>query len=181
MGFFRQGYWSGLPLLTPGDLLDPSLPHRQAGSSLLSHLGIPSDGTELHCVSPDVLYWGHSNANVRCQKCMAGDFPGGPVKVLPVNVGDTGSIPGQGRFHVPWRNQAYVPQLLRLCDKPWCIQLWSSPAAATETLVPKAHAPQQEKPPRWEARAPRLESSLLSPQLEKGCWQQQRPTTTINR
>ena len=56
MGFFRQGYWSGLPLLTPGDLLDPSLPHRQAGSSLLSHLGIPSDGTELHCVSPDVLY-----------------------------------------------------------------------------------------------------------------------------
>ena len=23
MGFFRQEYWSGLPLLPPGDLLDP--------------------------------------------------------------------------------------------------------------------------------------------------------------
>ena len=32
---------------------------------------------------------------------MAGDFPGGPVvKNLPVNAGDTGWIPGPGRFHV---------------------------------------------------------------------------------
>ena len=30
------------------------------------------------------------------------DFPGGPVvKLLPVNVGDTGSIPGPGRLHMP--------------------------------------------------------------------------------
>ena len=30
------------------------------------------------------------------------DFPGGPlVKNLPANAGDTGSIPGPGRFHMP--------------------------------------------------------------------------------
>jgi hypothetical protein len=33
------------------------------------------------------------------------DFPGGTVvKNLPVNAGDTGSIPGLGRLHMPWRN-----------------------------------------------------------------------------
>ena len=30
------------------------------------------------------------------------DFPGGPVvKNLPANAGDTGWIPGPGRFHMP--------------------------------------------------------------------------------
>ena len=38
------------------------------------------------------------------KKWMKG-FPGGPmVKNPPVNTGDTGSIPGQGRFHMPWSN-----------------------------------------------------------------------------
>jgi len=33
------------------------------------------------------------------------DFPGGPVvKDLPAKVGDTGSIPGPGRSHIPWGN-----------------------------------------------------------------------------
>ena len=33
------------------------------------------------------------------------DFPGGAVvKNLPANAGDTGSIPGPGRFHMPWSN-----------------------------------------------------------------------------
>ena len=32
-------------------------------------------------------------------------FPGGPViKNLPCNSGDTGSISGPGRSHMPWRN-----------------------------------------------------------------------------
>ena len=31
------------------------------------------------------------------------DFPGGPeVKNPRANAGDTGSIPGVGRFHMPW-------------------------------------------------------------------------------
>ena len=37
-----------------------------------------------------------------CLRSSKQDFPGGPlVKNLPVNAGDMGSIPGQGRFHVP--------------------------------------------------------------------------------
>ena len=32
-------------------------------------------------------------------------FPHGPVvKNLPANAGDSSSIPGPGRFHVPWSN-----------------------------------------------------------------------------
>ena len=31
------------------------------------------------------------------------DFPGGAVdKNPPANAGDMGSIPGAGRFHMPW-------------------------------------------------------------------------------
>ena len=34
-----------------------------------------------------------------------GNFPGGPVaKNLPANAGDTGLIPGLGRYHMPWSN-----------------------------------------------------------------------------
>ena len=43
-------------------------------------------------------------------------------------------------------------------------------AATTEARVPGAHAPQQEKPPQWEARAP---------QLEKACAQQYADDTTV--
>ena len=33
------------------------------------------------------------------------DFSGGPVvKNLPANAGVMGSIPGLGRFHIPWGN-----------------------------------------------------------------------------
>ena len=31
------------------------------------------------------------------------NFPGGPVvKSLPANAGDLGSLPGPGRYHMPW-------------------------------------------------------------------------------
>ena len=42
------------------------------------------------------------------------DFPGGTVgKNPPANAGDTGSIPGPGRFHMVQSNEACVPQLLK--------------------------------------------------------------------
>ena len=45
MRFSRQGYWSGLPLPSPGDLPDlgtgPGPPALQARSLLLSHQGSP--------------------------------------------------------------------------------------------------------------------------------------------
>ena len=41
------------------------------------------------------------------------DVPGGTVdKNPPANAGDTGSIPGPGRFHMLQGNYAHVPQLL---------------------------------------------------------------------
>ena len=45
---------------------------------------------------------------------MRRDFPGGTVvKNPPAIAGDTGSIPGLGRSHMPWSNLAHVPQLLK--------------------------------------------------------------------
>ena len=41
------------------------------------------------------------------------------VKNLSANAGDTGLIPGLGRFHMPWGSQACTPQLL----KPTCLEL----------------------------------------------------------
>ena len=65
------------------------------------------------------------------------DFPGGTVvKNPPANAGDTGSIPGPGRSHMPRSKKARAPQLLSLR------------ATTTEARAPRAHAPQQEKPPQ---------------------------------
>ena len=33
----------------------------------------------------------------------------------PANAGDMGSIPGPGRFHMPWSSQARTPQPPSLC------------------------------------------------------------------
>ena len=70
-----------------------------------------------------------------------------------VTAGDTGPIPGPGRFHRPRSNRGQKPQLLNLS------------AAATETHMHRACAGQQEKPPQREAHAPRLERSHPSSQL----------------
>ena len=43
-------------------------------------------------------------------------------------------------------------------------------------MCPRACAPQQEKPQQRETHAPQLESNAYSPQLEKACSQQQRPS-----
>ena len=54
------------------------------------------------------------------------DFPGGTVvKNPPANAGDTGSIPGPGRSHMPWSNEAREPQLLSSCattTEPMCLE-----------------------------------------------------------
>ena len=83
------------------------------------------------------------------------DFPGGAVvKNPPANVGDMGSIPGLGRSHVTRSNKAHAPQLLSLRSRAREPQLLSPHATTTEAHTPRARAPQQEKPPQWEARAP---------------------------
>ena len=53
------------------------------------------------------------------------DFPGGPVvKNPPASSGDPRAIPGPGKSHMPWSNEAHGPQLL----SPW--------ATSIEALVP---------------------------------------------
>ena len=77
------------------------------------------------------------------------DFPGGAVvKNLPANAGDTGSIPGPGRSHMPWSNEARAPQLLSLCSRVHEPQLLSPCVTTTEAHAPRARALQQEKPPQ---------------------------------
>ena len=69
-----------------------------------------------------------------------GDLSGGTVgRNLPTNAGVVGSIPGLGKSHMPWSNQAGKPQLLSLF------------ATTTEAHVPRAFAWQREKSLQWEA------------------------------
>ena len=76
------------------------------------------------------------------------DFPGGAVvKNLPANAGDTGSSPSVGRPHMPWSSWARAPQLGSLRSTAREPQLLSPCATTTEAHVPRARAPQQEKPP----------------------------------
>ena len=65
-----------------------------------------------------------------------------------------------------------MPQLLSLRSRAREPQLLSPCVATTEARVPRACAPQQEKPLQWEARAP-------SP--EKARVQQQRPNVAKNK
>ena len=69
------------------------------------------------------------------------------------------------------------------CHNYWACALesenpnsWAHHATA-EAQAPRACAPPQAKPLQWEAVTPQLESSPQSPQLEKVCMQQWRPTT----
>ena len=67
------------------------------------------------------------------------------VKNPPANAGDMGSSPGPGRSHMPQSNEACEPQLLNLratTTEPVCCNYW--------TPMPRACAPQREKPLQWE-------------------------------
>ena len=76
------------------------------------------------------------------------------VKNPPANAGDMGSSPGPGGSRMPRSNWARAPQLLSLHSRARKPQLLSACATTTEAHVPRARAPQQEKPPQWEAHAP---------------------------
>ena len=76
-------------------------------------------------------------------------FAGGPVvKNPPANAGDMGSNLGLGRSHMPRSNYARAPQLLSLHSTAHVPQLLSPRATTTEVCAPRAHDPQQEKPPQ---------------------------------
>jgi len=92
-------------------------------------------------------------------------FPGGPlVKNPSANAGDTGLMPGPGRVHILWRNQARAPQLLSPSTK------------TTEARAPRACAPRREKPLRREARAPQRRAALLGTTRETLAHRNEDPT-----
>ena len=85
---------------------------------------------------------------------------------------DTALIPSLGGFHMLQSNLAHVPQLLSLRSRAWEWKLVSPLAATTKDHVPRAHAPQQEKPSQWEAWALQWRVALTK---------QQRPTSAKNK
>ena len=90
-----------------------------------------------------------------------GDFPGGTVNKIPLaDAGDTGSIPGPGRSHVPPSNRAHVPKPLNPHGRAWEPQL-------LKLACPRAHAPQEEKSLRGQARALKKRGALSTLKLEK--------------
>ena len=71
------------------------------------------------------------------KKILIKSVPGSSVvKNPPANVGNTGSIPGPERSHMPRSTQACAPQLLSLCSRAWKHQLLSLHAATTEAHLP---------------------------------------------
>ena len=98
------------------------------------------------------------------------------VKNLPANAGDMVSSPGPGRSHMPWSNEARVPQLLSLRSRAREPQLLSLRATATEARTPRARALQQRQATAM--RRPRMEtkSSPCSLQLEKPAGSNEDPT-----
>ena len=75
------------------------------------------------------------------------DVPGGALdKNLPANAGDTGLIPGSGRFHMSRSSEACVPKFLSLCSTAHELQLLSSHAATTEAHETTAGSLPLEKP-----------------------------------
>ena len=78
-------------------------------------------------------------------KSIAQDLPGGPVvKNLPAKAGDTGLIPGPGRFHTPWSNLAHAPQLLSLRSRTR--ELRSLSPRALQPVLPNERSCRSEKP-----------------------------------
>ena len=109
-------------------------------------------------LSPRVLSW---------------DFPGCPeAKNLHANARDTSSIPGLERLHMHRGKEACAPKLLSLCSRAHVLQLLKPGS-------PSACAPQQEKPPQWEAHALQLASSPHL-QLEKARKWRWRSSTAKN-
>ena len=86
----------GLIHHSPTDL--PSEPQMPTTLPFLMHTGQVRHIT-------DLTAYHKAEVSNQFEKCEFMDFPDGPmVKNLTANAGDTGSVPGLGRFHVSWSN-----------------------------------------------------------------------------
>ena len=118
----------------------PQLIHFQPGESLKNNDFL---GPSLNLQKWNFLEWGPGILILK----YSWDFHGGAVvKNPPANAGDAGSSPGPGRSRMPWSNEARAPQLLILRSRACEPQRLSPHATTTEGRMPRARAPQQEKP-----------------------------------
>ena len=83
----------------------------------------------------------------------------------PASAGDTGSSPDPVGSHMLQSSWARVPQLLSLCSGAREPQVLSLHVATAGARVPRARAPQQDRPP----------------QLERALVQGQRPNAAKNK
>ena len=78
-------------------------------------------------------------------------FPGSPVvKNLPCNAGDTSSIPGLGRSHMPHGNWASGPQLVSPSSGACKLQLLSPRSMTTEAYALSSLYPETREAPATE-------------------------------
>ena len=176
---WKLGAKLNLRPMYPDSQLRPLMPHHTSaedwvyGSQVAKEKGgkrkekkVPSKETNSLWILL-LCYWrrriqGTSYCSSKClnfKSLSLRDFPGGAVVGnQPANVRDTGSSPGPGRSHMPRSNWARAPQLPSLrarAREPQLLSPWATttePASHNyEAHVPRAHAPQQEKPLQWKA------------------------------
>ena len=79
-------------------------------------------------------------------------FPGGAVvRNLPAKAGDMGSSPGPEDPTCRWATKPMRHNYWACALEPVSHNYWAQRATTTKTRAPRAHAPQQEKAPQWEA------------------------------
>ena len=100
-------------------------------------------------------------------------FPGGSVvENPPANAGDTGSIPGPGRSHRPWNNEAH-------CHKYWAV-LQSPGTTTIEALALEPEFPTRGVTARKRLHAT-VKNSLSSVWLQKSPSNSQHSQKSINQ
>ena len=141
--------------------LDPLI--RPATFSFLTRKSAFNNLLEIPCNIYEIKNWGQTvwnetsyNGGESYLKLDFRDFPGGTmVKNPPANAGGTRvrSLVREDltcrRATKPMRHNYWACSL-----EPACHNYWSLRATTTEAHMPRARAPQQEKPPQWEAHAP---------------------------
>ena len=74
-------------------------------------------------------------------------FPGGAVvKNLPANAGDTGSIPGPERSHMPVRHNYWACALEPMSHNGWAHMLQLLKSVCLETVLCNKRSHRNEKP-----------------------------------
>ena len=137
MGFSRQEYWSRLPFHSPGDLPGPGI---KPGSPIWEADSLPSEPPgkpELRSrMLLNILQYVQRHSEE-----LSRDFPGGPVvKSVPANVGDMGSVPGQGRSHMLRGQPSPYARGTKACE-PQSLVLWRREATSTRSLQTATREP----------------------------------------